>query len=77
MWIQVAIAVAMMVVSYLIQMAIAPTPDNPTAGDLDVPSAETGGNIPVAFGTNIFKTSNVIWYGDARVEEIKKSGGKK
>ena len=77
MFIQIAIAVVMMVVSYVIQMALAPTPDQPTAGNLDVPTAENGGSIPVAFGTNLFKTSNVIWYGDARVEEIRKSGGKK
>lgn len=71
------VALIMMVVSYLIQMAIQPKPETPKPGKLDVPVAEEGGNIPVVFGTVMIKSSNIIGSGNAKTVPIKKSSGKK
>lgn len=71
-------ALTMSVISSAIAMLLAPKPQKPVAGQLEVPTAEEGGSIPVCFGTNIVKQSNVIWYGDPRVDPIySKGGGKK
>jgi len=75
-WEYLFYAVVMSVVSYAIQIAMAPKPDKPKAGQLDVPTADSGGPIPVVFGTNIIKQSNVVWFGDASTTAIKKKGGK-
>jgi hypothetical protein len=77
MWLQLAYALVMMVVSYAIQVAMTPKPQQPTSGSLEVPTPAAGATVPVIFGTNIIKSSNVIWYGDASVEAIKSKGGKK
>lgn len=74
---QIAVAFAMMVVSALITASMMPKPKAPEAGKLDVPIANEGDSIPVCFGTNIIKRSNVVWYGDARTEAIKTKSGKK
>lgn len=71
------LALVMLVVSYAITLSMTPKPTKPVAGQLDIPTAEEGGNIPVCFGENIIKQSNVVWFGDAGVEPIKSSGGKK
>ncbi|WP_337223572.1 hypothetical protein [Pseudomonas aeruginosa] len=71
------VALVMAVVSYAITLSMAPKPEKPVAGQLDVPTAEEGGCIPVCFGKNIIKQSNVIWYGVPSVEPIKTKGGKK
>lgn len=70
-------AVVMLVVGYAITIAMQKAPEKPVAGQLDVPTAEQGGNVPVCFGENIVKQSNVVWYGDPSVTEIKSKGGKK
>lgn len=70
-------AVVMLVLSYAITLSMQPKPERPVAGQLDVPTADEGGNIPVCFGENILKQSNVIWYGDPTVTPIKTKGGKK
>lgn len=77
MWIQIAIYVVTMIVSYALQAANAPKPQKPTAGNLDVPAPDPGAITPVAFGTNLYKGANVIWYGDAATVPVTKSGGKK
>lgn len=77
MWVQLAWMVVMMVVSYAISQSMQPKPQKPVAGQLDVPTAEEGGSIPVCFGTNVCKQSNIIWYGDAGTKAIKSKGGKK
>lgn len=64
-------------ISIALTMITAPKPKNPTPGQLDVPTAEEGAIIPVCFGTNIIKQSNVVWYGDPSVAEIRAKGGKK
>lgn len=77
MWVQVAIAVVMMIVSTAIQMAIAERPKPPVSGNLDVPTAKEGDSIIIVFGTVRLKAPNVLWYGNARSRPIKSSGGKK
>lgn len=74
---QIVVAVVMMIISSIIQAAMAPKPETPKPGKLDVPVADEGANVPVAFGTNISKSSNIAWYGNASTKAIKKKGGKK
>lgn len=74
---EVFVALAMMVISYAITSAMTPKAKDPTAGQLDVPTAGEGDNIPVVFGTVVIKDANVIWYGDSSTTEIVKSGGGK
>jgi hypothetical protein len=68
---------AMMVVSYLIQAAMAPKPKQPSVGQMDIPVAEEGASIPVIFGTVVVKDAQVLWYGDSSTTEITSDGGKK
>lgn len=77
MWMQLLVSLVMMVISSALQAAAAPKAQaqEPEAGKLDVPTAEEGGAIPVVFGTCIIKTSNVVWYGDAKTTPIKQSAG--
>ncbi len=49
----------------------------PGLGDIKVPTAEVGREIPVLFGTRKLEGPNVVWYGDLRTVPIKKKGGKK
>lgn len=76
-WVQVAIWVATLVVGY----ALRPKPPGPpppaSFADVQVPSAEEGGVIQVAFGSPIIKNANVVWYGDFSAVAIRKKGGKK
>lgn len=71
------VAIIMAAVSYAITLAMMPKPEKPIAGQLDVPVAKEGENVPVCFGENVVKQSNVIWYGDAGTSPIKTKGGKK
>ncbi|WP_281686699.1 hypothetical protein [Pseudomonas citronellolis] len=76
MWVQLAIAVAMMVISYAMTASMNQSM-KPEAGSLDIPTADEGDNVPVVFGENLLKNSNVIWYGDPKITKIKSKGGKK
>lgn len=69
-------AVVMSGLSYALQAMTAPKLDAPKAGQLDIPTAEIGTPVPVCFGTNVIKQSNVVWFGDASTTPIKKKGGK-
>jgi hypothetical protein len=40
--------------------------------DFSVPTADEGREIPVVFGEVWLKSPNVVWYGDLRVEDIRK-----
>lgn len=69
-WIvQLLIAVAVSVVSYL----ITPKPKQPSGvtKDLEAPVAEAGKPIPKVWGTLTIKGVNVLWYGDKSVREYK------
>ncbi len=46
-------------------------------GDIQVPTAEEGREIPVLFGTKVIRSPNVVWYGDFKATAIKSKGGKK
>lgn len=78
MWPQLIIMVVMMVAAYAMMASMGNTTTDPSASStLDVPTAEEGGNIPVVFGTNLLRATNVIWYGDPRVVAIKQKGSGK
>jgi len=76
MWAQLLISVIMMVISYAIQMANAPKPQDATAGALDIPAPQPGALLAVDFGTNLVKDANIIYYGNASTTPIRASGGK-
>lgn len=68
--IQIAIAVILSIVSYLLApRAKAPQPD--ATKDFEAPTAEAGRPIPVVFGTKTVKSPNVLWYGDKRIVKHK------
>lgn len=59
---------------FFLQLVLAPKPQNAKAAslqDFNVPVAEEGLEIPVAFGTNNLKGPNVVWYGDLHIQDIK------
>lgn len=75
MWWYIAVFIVALVVAY----ATMPKPDTNQAqlGEVESPTADEGGSIPVLFGTRVFKQQNVVWYGDVKSVAIKKKGGKK
>lgn len=77
MWPQIILAIGLMVLAYAIQGGTKIPNTTPEAGNLDTPTAEEGGSIPVVFGTVIVNKSNVIWYGDAKTDPIYSDGGGK
>lgn len=71
-WVQVIL----FIVSLIISIVLAPKPQTPRAAaleDFDIPLAEEDRPIPVLFGTKRITGANVLWYGDLRVQPIKKS----
>ena len=73
-------AIAVLIVSVLIQYALQPKTPQPQAAELkdfDAPTADEGRPVPVVFGTVLLRGSNVVWYGDLEADPIKKKGGKK
>ncbi|AEY69556.1 tail assembly protein [Burkholderia phage vB_BceS_AH2] len=78
MWIQLIIALVMLVISYLIMPK--PKRNDPTVQALkddDFPLADEGNEIPVVFGECVLAAPNVVWWGDVKTREIRSSGGKK
>lgn len=72
--------IALFVVSLVVAYATMPKPQSQKPaglGDLQVPTAEEGREIPVLFGTRDINAPNVVWYGDINAVPIKKKGGKK
>lgn len=72
--------IAVFVVALVVAFAYAPKPQSqPPAGlgDVKVPTAEEGREIPVLFGTRYIEGPNVVWYGDLKTVAIRKKGGKK
>lgn len=64
MWLQLIVAIVMLVVSYLLTPK--PKTQRPTftMQDGDTPTAEAGKPLPVVFGTVTVKSLNVLWYGE-------------
>lgn len=68
------------VVSLVVTYSMMPKPQTQPPrglGDVKVPTAEEGREIPVLFGTRDIDGPNIVWYGDFRVLAVKKKGGKK
>lgn len=72
---QIVIALVIMIVSYALQSMFAPVPQDPVAGQLDVPVAQEGDSISVIFGEVLIKDSNVLGYWDAQTSEVSAGGG--
>lgn len=75
-WWYIVVFIVALVAAY----SMMPKPQNqPPAGlgDIQAPTAEEGREIPVLFGTRDVAGPNVVWYGDLRVDPIRKKGGKK
>lgn len=70
MWPYVAAIIA---IGISLALAIKPrkTPQQRPQGFQNVITAEEGAPIPVLFGTREFKSSNVVWYGDVKIESVK------
>lgn len=75
-WLYALYFVAALVISY----SLSPKPQNAKPagiGDVQLPTAEVGREIPVLFGTRNISGPNVVWYGDLRTAPVKSRGGKK
>lgn len=68
MWAQLAYAVVMMVVSYLLTPKVK-TPKPEAATEMDSPTASAGSPVPVLFGTMTIKSSNYLGYWAKEINE--------
>jgi hypothetical protein len=76
MWVQIAVWVALTVISYLMRPKADSQKPKPVK-NIDVPTAEDGREIPVLFGTRPLKNANIVWFGDLKTKPIKSKSGKK
>lgn len=77
---EILVYLAIIAVSYAVQMALRPTPDKPKPAsleDFEVPVIEEGVDLKVLFGRGWVTGPSVIDYGNLRTTEIKSDGGKK
>lgn len=77
MWLQIAQAVVMMIVSHVLTAITAPKPEKPKPGTLEVPTTDENKPIGVVFGSVLIKDANVMWSGDASTKPITTRAGKK
>ena len=76
MWFLAAVFVVSAVVAYAVaSLAVPPSPSTPPRkpaglGELNVPTAEEGREIPVIFGTVEQRSPNIVWYGDLKTTEV-------
>ncbi len=79
-WVYLIVQIIIYIVVAVIAHALQPKPptppgmEAPTLGDMQVPTADKGRPIPVAFGTVLVKAPNVIWYGDFKYVVIMSDG---
>jgi hypothetical protein len=75
-WIFAAVFIGGLLLSYT---AMPKTESARPAGldEFKVPTAEVGREIPVLFGTKKIQAPNVVWFGDLKLQPVKKKGGKK
>lgn len=67
-------AVVGWIVTTIISAAFAPKAKSPKPaglGDINVPTAEEGREIPVLFGTREIKGVNTLWYGHLKTKKVK------
>lgn len=67
--------VAALIGSFVISSVMQPqTQSKPPAGigEVKVPTAEVGREIPVLFGTRDLSGPNVVWYGDLKTTKVRK-----
>lgn len=69
MWVQIAIAVASLVLSYVLTPKT-PKPPKQEAQEFDRPVVEEGKEAPVLFGTRWVRDPNVGWFGDIESVEL-------
>lgn len=75
MWLQLAIVIVALVVSYAMQPK--PIKPKPAALDeIDMPTAEEGRPAAVIFGDCWVEDPNVLWFGDLSTKPIKSESGK-
>lgn len=75
MWVQVAWAVASIIVSAVISYALAPkqkSPQPPTAQTITSPQVDAGTPIAKPFGRLRMRGPNTLWFGGKRTVEIKR-----
>lgn len=83
MWIVYAIYLVVFIALTAAAYLLTPKPKNQNTvtkpDKVDIPVAEIGTKLPVVFGTRMIDSPNLVWYGNVRIEEIKKevSGKKK
>lgn len=66
--VQLLIGLALSFISYL--LAPRPKTAKPNAvQDLESPTAEAGRPLPVAFGSVLIESPNILWYGEKRTEK--------
>lgn len=73
MWVQLAIFVVGLVLSY----ALAPKPKDAEPANIepgDMPTVDPAKKIPVIFGTVWVEDPNLVWYGDLSTDKIKSDG---
>lgn len=72
-WVELIIWLVIAIASYaLTPKPKTPTPESPNPygiEDIRAPTATSGREIPVLFGTRWLNAPNVVWYGHLRVEE--------
>lgn len=76
MWWQIVITIAVALYSY----ANAPKPQprkRPELGDVKIPNAEVGREIPIVFGTEEITGVQILDFFDVEIREIRGQSGKK
>jgi hypothetical protein len=63
-------------ISYVIGLLLRKKQKAPEVGQMDIVNPDASSPVPVCFGTNIIKGSNVIWYGNPQTTKIKTDSGK-
>lgn len=71
---------AIVVISAIVSIALAPkppAPKPPELSEIDAPTADEGKPIGVVFGEVVVRSANVVWFGDIATTPITRKGGKK
>ena len=75
MWVQLALFVASLVISYMTRPKV--KFDSPKPGEMEAKTIATAGaEIPVLFGSREITGQNIVWWGDTKTNALKKSGGR-